>query len=443
MKIFNSILTVLLVACMTACSSDEPDDPGKDPSEVAVESVTVTPATTTLETGQNLKLQVKVAPADAPQSVTWTTSDKAVADVDAEGNVTAVAEGTATITAKAGTKTATCVVTVTAVPVPVTLTLETEQLDLFVDESKTLAYTVDPADTKVVWSTSDDRIVTVDENGTIYGVARGSAVITATAGDATATCNVRVVRPMQVGDFYYADGSHSANLSMSKEVIGVIFWVGDPTADDAALKRDHPECTHGLVVAAFPDTNPYAWQPGYSSLSQTVGAWVAANATDYQDITSEWMKDERRNKIAGYNNTKAIEAYNASDYGQQVPVLAIARVQAFRQSNPAPASSSDWFLPAVKELTLLINDDYDGEVFEFNNISSSLCLTNRNVINEKLAQIENAELIGCNKEWSYDYWSSTEWYYNQAYHVSADDGSVMGGSKDGAYNQQIRCVLAF
>ena len=72
--------------------------------------------------GETLTLTATVAPANAKdKTVTWTTSNDAVATVDANGVVTAVSAGTATITATAtnGTddasddKTATCTVTVT------------------------------------------------------------------------------------------------------------------------------------------------------------------------------------------------------------------------------------------------------------------------------------------------------------------------------------------
>ena len=68
-----------------------------------------------LSAGGTGQLKVTLAPADATdKTVTWTSSNPAVATVDANGNVTGVAAGTATITAQAGDKTATCVVTVTA-----------------------------------------------------------------------------------------------------------------------------------------------------------------------------------------------------------------------------------------------------------------------------------------------------------------------------------------
>ena len=67
--------------------------------------------------GETIELTATVYPANASnQSVTWASSDEAVATVDANGNVTGVAEGSATITATTvdGGKTDTCAITVTA-----------------------------------------------------------------------------------------------------------------------------------------------------------------------------------------------------------------------------------------------------------------------------------------------------------------------------------------
>ena len=72
--------------------------------------------TTTIYTGANETLIATVEPNDTTDTVTWTSSNTAVATVDNTGKVTAVATGTATITAKAGSKSATCVVTVENAP---------------------------------------------------------------------------------------------------------------------------------------------------------------------------------------------------------------------------------------------------------------------------------------------------------------------------------------
>ncbi|MGR6875269.1 Ig-like domain-containing protein, partial [Bifidobacterium angulatum] len=83
---------------------------------VKVESVRITGATNgrlSVAKGASRQLGATVGPDDATyKTVTWTSSDTAVATVDRTGKVTGVKAGTATITAKAGSKTDTVAVTV-------------------------------------------------------------------------------------------------------------------------------------------------------------------------------------------------------------------------------------------------------------------------------------------------------------------------------------------
>lgn len=84
------------------------------------DEVTLSQAEATIVKGDELQLTAKVKPADA--TVTWSSSDEAVATVDATGKVTAIAAGTATITATTGKATAKCVVTVLNEAVSIKLT---------------------------------------------------------------------------------------------------------------------------------------------------------------------------------------------------------------------------------------------------------------------------------------------------------------------------------
>lgn len=50
-----------------------------------------------------------------------------------------------------------------------------------------------PTGEEVVWTTSNPEVVTVDEKGNLAGISIGTATITATAGEATASCKISVV----------------------------------------------------------------------------------------------------------------------------------------------------------------------------------------------------------------------------------------------------------
>lgn len=86
-------------------------------------------------------------------------------------------------------------VTVAAAPKPATgITLNKAALSLTAGGSEQLNATVQPADTTdtVKWSSNKPEIAKVDSTGKVTAVAAGEAVITAKAGDKTATCTVKV-----------------------------------------------------------------------------------------------------------------------------------------------------------------------------------------------------------------------------------------------------------
>ena len=84
---------------------------------VPVKSVSLNKNNLTLTVGSSEQLTATVLPSDATsKTVTWKSSNNAVAKVDATGVVTAVAIGSADITATAGGKSASCTVTVKTPP---------------------------------------------------------------------------------------------------------------------------------------------------------------------------------------------------------------------------------------------------------------------------------------------------------------------------------------
>lgn len=84
-------------------------------SPIEAETVRLNSGEITLAAGGTFQLEATVEPTNTTdKTVTWSSSDNAIATVSAQGLVTAVATGEATITAKCGTATATCSVTVEA-----------------------------------------------------------------------------------------------------------------------------------------------------------------------------------------------------------------------------------------------------------------------------------------------------------------------------------------
>ena len=129
------------------------------------------------------------------KSVKWTTSDKTVATVSG-GRVTGKNTGTAIITATANGVSATCEVTV----IKDSLSISEEKVLLYTGETKQIRSNATRKEV-VVWESSNDNVVTVDEKGKLTAVGEGTATIrislsNAAAGtvsrDTTDTCEVTV-----------------------------------------------------------------------------------------------------------------------------------------------------------------------------------------------------------------------------------------------------------
>lgn len=167
------------------------------PQEVAVTKVTLSASATTIAAGQTAQVYADIQPTNATnKSLTYTSSDETVATITNTGIVTALKDGEATITATAanGVK-GTLKITVKTVQ-PTSMSLNVSTLDLAVGGTSVLSTVFVPANTterNVVWSSSEESVAKVDNNGTVTATGEGTATITATSENGLiARCTVNV-----------------------------------------------------------------------------------------------------------------------------------------------------------------------------------------------------------------------------------------------------------
>ena len=178
--------------------------PGQTPT-VPATSVTLSETAVELPQGETLQLTATVLPEDATvTTVTWSSSDPAVATVDANGLVTAVAPGTATVTAATtdgSGLTASCTVTVPEpLVLPETIEMSEKAFRLNLGQSHQLVVTT-PGAGDLTWSSSDDTIASVDTAGQVTAHRGGIAIITATAANgASVWCAVFCYLPGDVDE---------------------------------------------------------------------------------------------------------------------------------------------------------------------------------------------------------------------------------------------------
>ncbi|MBR2020237.1 MAG: Ig domain-containing protein [Clostridia bacterium] len=182
-QLFIATLTLtMILSYFTACG------------DVPVENLVLSNAELTINVGNASSVSCTVLPENATdQTVSWSSSNNAVATVSNAGVITAVSAGTCTITVSSEDITATVNVIVKKPVEQVVL----NKTDVTIKEEETFTFTCtivpnDASEKNVTWTSSNSSVATVNANGTITGVKAGTCTITASVDGKSAIANITI-----------------------------------------------------------------------------------------------------------------------------------------------------------------------------------------------------------------------------------------------------------
>jgi len=196
------LLALLAGVGTVACESTRPLPP----------AVLVEPAKLTLEDGQSAKITARLRNPKA-LTVTWVSSNAAVATVDPAGNVTGVTNGTASIVVRMTDDTtisATVPVTVSG-PAVATVNVSPPSAVVYVGFARQVVAQLRSADGRVLrgrpitWTTPDARIADVSGSGIVRGRGPGGPItLVASSEGQSGTTQIRVAHAAEACPFITA-----------------------------------------------------------------------------------------------------------------------------------------------------------------------------------------------------------------------------------------------
>ena len=213
-------------------------------------------------------IEAKCEPEDASNiSFDFASSDEEVATVDKDGKVKVLKAGECDITTtllQDGEKVTEKTTHVKAFYEVESITLDSNEGKLTVGNSHTIKATVAPeevaAETTIEWSSSNEKVATVDSNGKVTAVSSGNATITATAGEESANYEVTVEQPKKVttsNKTYTKNGSGNSSAAVTPSNQTPVAPV-TPSAPTTPVQPSNPE---PAAPAPAQPSNPEPAQP--------------------------------------------------------------------------------------------------------------------------------------------------------------------------------------
>ena len=270
----ESVATVDATGMVVAVSAGEADITASvtDSEMSAVCKVTVKVAAKDITVSDNLDVKLNdgnettveatVSPADATDvKVSYASTDEAVATVDKDGRVHVLQPGECDIVTtltQEGKKVVEKKTHIKAFYEVEGITLDKTEGILTAGNTVTLNATVLPEEiadeTIVTWTSSDEKVATVDENGKVTAIAAGEATITANAGEKSTTYKLTVQAKKVVQNTTSNKSSNKGNTSSGTDSSAP---ASNPAPAQPAAPAEQPsQPTYEEPAQPAPDPQP-------------------------------------------------------------------------------------------------------------------------------------------------------------------------------------------
>ncbi len=318
-----AVFLSLVLLALTACSKDSPTEP---PTQIP-SLINLSPNNVVLTAiGQSTQINATVLDQESKvisgAVVTWTSSSARVAMVSPGGLVTAVSNGTARITATFGFASASVSVSVVQEAGSITITPESATLETVGATVQLEAVVHDTGNSAipgaaVVWSTSDPSVATVDNNGLVTAVSRGTTQITATTDLVSESAPVSVVFAPEAGSISINISTATlTSIGQSVQLSAVVFDIDGVAVPDASVVWSSGD----PVVATVNDSGLVtAFSSGTARIIATSGS-VSAFATIHVDLRGTGPAIDKAVLIAFYNATGGPNWTNHSNWVSNIPL---------------------------------------------------------------------------------------------------------------------------
>lgn len=213
-----------------------------------------------LNDGNETTVEATVSPADATDvKVSYASTDEAVATVDKDGRVQVLQPGECDIVTTLTQEDKKVVEKKTHIKAYYEvegITLDKTEGILTAGNTVTLNAAVLPEEvadeTTVTWTSSDEKIATVDENGKVTAIAAGEATITANAGEKSATYKL-TVQAKKVAQTTTNKNTNKGNTSSSSNTAPA----SNPAPAQPAAPAEQPsQPTYEEPAQPAPDPQP-------------------------------------------------------------------------------------------------------------------------------------------------------------------------------------------